>query len=79
MAQISDAVITFEIEPIVKLRCENIYCKHYLSEFKSCNLKHITIGFYGTCENSTHTLENEKEEINEPSCTQNTAVEGFSA
>lgn len=60
MAQISDAVITFQIEPIVKLRCENIYCKYYLPADKGCNLKYITIGFYGTCENSTNTLEKGK-------------------
>ena len=44
--------ITFEIEPIVNVRCVNTACVHNLvwAGFIACNLKHIGIGDGGKCE-----------------------------
>lgn len=41
----SDIVITFEIEPIVKLTCMATTCKHNLFRLGAahCDLKHVTI------------------------------------
>ena len=44
--------ITFEIEPIVKLRCRKLDCVHNLAHdfrYAACNLKHIEIGADGVC------------------------------
>lgn len=45
MASASNMYITFEIEPIVKLTCMALTCKHNLYHLNEphCNLKHITI------------------------------------
>jgi hypothetical protein len=50
----SDLRITFEIEPIIKLSCVETLCRFNLAKqngFLACNLKHINIGFGGTCQN----------------------------
>lgn len=48
--------ITFEIEPIVKLYCKAIICKHNLMNSRpgygrqpTCGLKHISISHDGKC------------------------------
>ena len=43
--------IKFEIEPIVKLGCVNYKCINHLNSrgFACCNLKYITIGQDGKC------------------------------
>ena len=50
MANIS---ISLEIEPIVKLVCEELHCRHNLANrpggFLACELKHLRIAVGGTC------------------------------
>ena len=59
MATFNSVEIFLEFEPIVKLVCHNIDCKHNLyncaidpgGKQLSCNLKQISIDKYGQCEN----------------------------
>lgn len=37
-----------ELDILVKVTCENVYCPHNFAEF--CNLKRITVGREGRCE-----------------------------
>ena len=48
----SDMKITFDIEPLVKVRCKSFYCRHNLSNLghAACNLKHIAIVEGGVCQ-----------------------------
>ena len=49
--------ITFDVEPIVKLTCEETDCHHHLIDkpggWLCCNLKVLTIGAGGICESYT--------------------------
>jgi len=53
MASADSFSVTFEIEPIVKLICEDETCQwnlvHKPGSWKCCALKHITIGAGGVC------------------------------
>lgn len=53
MARLNDFSITFEVEPLVKLLCEEIDCEHNLASkpggWLACNLKHICILPGGFC------------------------------
>jgi hypothetical protein len=47
--------VTFEVEPLVKLSCVETLCRFNMAKqgkgFLACDLKHIGIGFGGTCQN----------------------------
>lgn len=47
----NEIAIQFEFEPIVKLLCLNVRCKHNqgMSNDFTCNLKRITIDENGAC------------------------------
>jgi hypothetical protein len=52
MARLSNFSITFEVEPIVKVLCEEIDCEHNLAKpsgWLACNLKYICILPGGFC------------------------------
>ena len=53
MAKLTDVTVTFKIEPIVKIKCQNWDCRNHIKteegeetypKYGFCNLKHITIG-----------------------------------
>lgn len=52
----SNINITFEVEPIVKLKCANVRCKYNLQDNTAhddmpyCNLKRISLDEIGSCE-----------------------------
>jgi hypothetical protein len=54
VARLSNLSIPFDVEPIVKLLCEETECKHNLASkpggWLACNLKHINILPGGFCE-----------------------------
>jgi len=54
MARLDNFSITFEVEPIVKLLCEDTDCEHNLVSkpggWLACNLKHLRILPGGFCE-----------------------------
>lgn len=47
MASMSDFVVKFEIEPIVKLSCMRVECVH--NRLTDCNLKAVTLDGDGRC------------------------------
>jgi hypothetical protein len=53
LSDLSDFSITFDVEPIVKLLCEETECEHNLASKRggwlACNLKHISILPGGFC------------------------------
>jgi len=53
MASLNNLSVTFEVEPIVKLLCEETECEHNLVSkpggWLACNLKHVVIGQGGVC------------------------------
>jgi hypothetical protein len=56
--------ITVELEPIVKLACNAIDCKHNLARReggRNCNLKHVVLSADGVClEHTPWDWKNEK-------------------
>lgn len=52
MARMTDIKIIFDLEPIVKLECIAIGCKHnsHVNTGCYCNLKHVTIDQKRQCE-----------------------------
>lgn len=57
MTSVNDMVITIEIEPIVKLTCNNRDCRHNANHLRNrsltCNLKAVSIDSAGQCANQS--------------------------
>jgi len=55
MANAQDLKITYELEPVCKVRCYNDECRHFLvmqgEEYGHCNLKRIVFSDDNTCAN----------------------------
>jgi hypothetical protein len=53
MARLNDIMIKIEIEPLVKLTCNAINCRHNLARKEGghhCNFKHVVLMEGGRCE-----------------------------